>query len=768
VDSSDPQKCGALLEEGQWLDPQRSAYSPPDGYTIWQPPGCMVHNYSAEDVARCFGKRKVLFVGDSTVRQVFWAAAKKIDPSGYPKKRTLKENKELHSNMVYNTTDHHLEFLWDPYLNSSILHAELHAFRTAKEPQEGGTSEPTLSIPSSQNAASILIGGGLWQARYLDDRYFEQFKSAIDNILLTVSNYDQKTDIRFATLNGKEGLGDSIFFAPVQEPLYEELSPSRAATIKPGEISRMNEYLQELADKKRITLLSSYAAMIKGDPLTYGDSGLHVIDQISKERADALFNLRCNAKAAYNGGYPFSRTCCSAYPTINLVQLAVMAFGFVILPLSALTRYGRSKRTNRPSSNVTLNASIMLFVALCYCYFADRTAVFEKAHKRFIVSDFRSLAWGVLLLGLLTIRKIPSSGKAPISQSTQPDESFLPEAQTDEWKGWMQFFVLMYHYTGATEHLGLYIITRLLMASYVFLTAYQHSMYFLRQNDYSLRHVAGVLIRLNLSTVTISYMMRTDYMFYYLAPLLTYSFSVVYFTLRIGSSYNNKVLFVISKTLFSALLTWAFFAIPNLLELDLTFLKYTTRISWDPRSTRQNLTLDIFGPFIGLIVAILNTRISFILSPSNSYTDRLSQAIRTHFPFLRLALILLAATVFPVFYSLTSRSPDKADYNWWQPYIGILPVLAYAVVRNATLALRTLHSRAFAWLGRCALEAFVLSRHVWLAGDGRGLLSTGLFGSRDGRFWSDRWRDAVLLTPVFLWLAWRVRAATDVLAAWAV
>ena len=54
----------------------------------------------------------------------------------------------------------------------------------------------------------------------------------------------------------------------------------------------------------------------------------------------------------------------------------------------------------------------------------------------------------------------------------------------------------------------------------------------------------------------------------------------------------------------------------------------------------------------------------------------------------------------------------------------------------------------------------MLQYHIWLAADTKGILSTGLFGHEGAALGRGRWKDFVLLTGVFLWVARGVSGAT--------
>jgi hypothetical protein len=76
IDASDRYKCGALLHKGTWLG-SGSSQEPSSSLQNWQPPGCTMHEYKQTDISQCLQGRRLVFIGDSTVRQVFWAVAQK-------------------------------------------------------------------------------------------------------------------------------------------------------------------------------------------------------------------------------------------------------------------------------------------------------------------------------------------------------------------------------------------------------------------------------------------------------------------------------------------------------------------------------------------------------------------------------------------------------------------------------------------------------------------------------------------------------------------
>jgi hypothetical protein len=77
-DTTDPYKCDALLDRGRWVDsPDRDPGFPP--FHNWQVPGCLLHEYTRIDIARCIENDLMVFIGDTGTRQVFRALIRKAE-----------------------------------------------------------------------------------------------------------------------------------------------------------------------------------------------------------------------------------------------------------------------------------------------------------------------------------------------------------------------------------------------------------------------------------------------------------------------------------------------------------------------------------------------------------------------------------------------------------------------------------------------------------------------------------------------------------------
>ena len=280
------------------------------------------------------------------------------------------------------------------------------------------------------------------------------------------------------------------------------------------------------------------------------------------------------------------------------------------------------------------------------------------------------------------------------------------------------------------------------------MTGYGHTTFYLKKADFGFLRIAQVLVRLNLLTIALAYAMNTDYLFYYFAPLVSLWFLIIYVTLFVGSRFNDRIFFVIGKIIISMTLTTTLFTRTYLLEELFRLLAEFCHIHWSAKEWAFRVALDIWVVYFGMLVAIAYIRIRELRLIDH---PRWNTARQVSIGASAVALIW--------FFVFEVGQPSKFTYNKWHPYISIIPVLAFVILRNATPVLRSASSRLFAFVGTCSLETFILQYHFWLAADTKGIL---LFIP------GTRWRpiNLVFSTVMFVWLSNKVAGATGELTNW--
>ncbi|MCJ1409715.1 hypothetical protein MMC19_003797 [Ptychographa xylographoides] len=270
-DSEDPYKCGALMNRGRWLDPpDNTAHQ--KFYNNWQPPGCILHQYTGKDILACFEASSFVLVGDSTMRQIFWAIARKLDVD--TARRQEYNTSSKHQDITFqNESNVSLRFVWDPYLNSTALVNEVTHY--SQKVQQLGKQDL-----EENPSAGILIGGGLWHSCYLTNSSFQyRFEESISRVLAPLPSYNTQDN------------DDHLLLAPVLSPSYDLLSVAHT-TITAEKVDTMNDYLHHVASRNGADILWSLSLMIEAQKLAHDSGGLHVVNSISDQQADVILNLK--------------------------------------------------------------------------------------------------------------------------------------------------------------------------------------------------------------------------------------------------------------------------------------------------------------------------------------------------------------------------------------------------------------------------------------------------------------------------------------------
>lgn len=318
IDSLDPNKCDALLARGRWLQPPDAHHSI-NGHQNWQPAGCMLHEYDAGDMSICLKSRRVAFIGDSVIRQIFWAFVEKLD--------IPQRGEDKHSNISVDAHGLKVDFVWDPYLNTSSLYGEV-------------ARAPLSDSKNSQvdRATIILMGGGLWHARHLGEVCYQHFKDSIDEITRALQDGNTTRTSLSQASQSSGGADDLVLVAPILVPQYGALSPARARTITPARVERLLQHLQQSSIEQNLTVAWSFSHMTWREALAYGQDGLHISRAVAGEMANVLLNARCNVVLRQSNvkGYPMDKTCCNKYPRPNRTQSVFLIFSLGVLPVFTL------------------------------------------------------------------------------------------------------------------------------------------------------------------------------------------------------------------------------------------------------------------------------------------------------------------------------------------------------------------------------------------------------------------------------------------------
>ncbi|KAI5366634.1 putative cas1p 10 TM acyl transferase domain-containing protein [Septoria linicola] len=632
----------------------------------------------------------------------------------------------------------YLTFLYDPYLNSSALRRAVEAFRDETEDQ------PMLTV----------IGAGT---------HAVNIGASLGNYVRTVQSLASKAHALrpHSSLGSKlsqdSGPGNLILFAPA------DIHPN-SPTIEAAPYRELNKQLARSAEETPFDFLPVFSEMTDSQGQSLQGPGGQATELIVRTRAELLLSLRCNDVLASRGMISNTATCCANWRAANWIQTGFIIIALILLPALLLLDSQRSILSMESRTVVYALSSFSAVIVMLFI--ADRSQVFEHARK----DVFRWESWALFglvaaVFGATTIKRCTTQ-KVQDQQSIN-NQAFLPREQADEWKGWMQLVIIIFHY-GVEPAPFVWIVGRSIVPSYLFISGFGHTLYFLQKKDYSLQRFTGVLMRTNLPTVALAYVMRTSWAGYYYVALSTIWFVILYITLATGREYNSNIAFMLGKIVLSATLVDLFFSTEGAQETLVRLCTDFTGGSFSVRFFAKRMFNDRYMVYIGMVVALLYIwLIGVIHKPRNSSENdisRLSKVVRKHWEVLRISVVgcaLLGSCAFWYWQSALYRN----DFLSYQAYVNWIPIICYAVMRNAHPALRNFHSAGFAWLGRYSGEMYIMHFHFWLSGDQGSVLRTGFFHG-DETLLRDRWRDWIVLTPLYIASSIVVGDATGVIVAW--
>jgi N-acetylneuraminate 9-O-acetyltransferase len=655
---------------------------------------------NAQAISRCLST-DVTFVGDSTVRQLLpptfgshrlWSASPNASDHHLDDRR--------HSDISIGTEHGRIQFIWDPYLNNT----RLAGLRSTKA---NGSRDHSYELSHEHEPRSpkfVVVGGGLWHTRHLSGNN--------DSVGIEDTSPIYSAHLRDLLESRSNATEAEILpvFLPVQPPYHPWLDQERQKFFSPSRIKRMNNVLREVSEEYHYDVFWASIKMSTG-PTAFQADGLHLKSFVAKKELEVLTTRLCPRMQDY--------TCCSKSADTAQGQVLILLAALVALIGSYLHRSAAAR------------ACAIMAATLVYCFCADRTMLFERVNKLVDPQLFVFFCFFAL-------------GAGNITTSTCSADELLCREQTQEWKGWMQIVILLYHYFGMSRVAWAYRAVRVLVAAYFLLTGYGHATYFIRTKDFSFRRVAAVLLRINLLSCILPFMMDTYYQFYYF-PLLTSVWVMVTWA-TVPSELNWYSSF---RIFYSAGATTIAYA-----QSD-RFFRLLSRLGMmeiDVREFKFRFGLDLYAAFAGILLAVL-----MALRPDVLTLQRRATQVTTW------TTVLLASACY-LFHATTT---DKETFNATHRYTSVFPILIYIFMRNAFPAWRSRYSRLFAWFGRHSLETFVLQYHIWLAADTHGILHLGLFDrgytepSTRGswRFWTE----VVLITTCFLWICSAVSRATGVM-----
>ncbi|KAB1276086.1 N-acetylneuraminate 9-O-acetyltransferase [Camelus dromedarius] len=616
------------------------------------------------EAKNCLVDKHIAFIGDSRIRQLFYSFVKIINPQ-------FKEEGNKHENIPFEDkiASVKVDFLWHPEVNGSMK-------QCIKVWTEDSVAKPHV----------IVAGAATWSIKIHNgsNEALSQYKMNITSIAPLLEKLAKTSDVYWV----------------LQDPVYEDLLSENRKMITNEKIDAYNEAAVSILNSstrnsKSNVKMFSVSKLIAQETIMESLDGLHLPESSRETSAMILMNVYCNKILK-----PVDGSCCQPRPPLTLIQKLAACF-FTLSIIGYLIFYiihRNAHRKNKPCTDlesgeekkniinppvspleILLQSFCKLGLIMAYFYMCDRANLFMKENKFYTHSTFFIPIIYILVLGVF------------YNENTK-ETKVLNREQTDEWKGWMQLVILIYHISGASTFLPVYMHIRVLVAAYLFQTGYGHFSYFWIKGDFGIHRVCQVLFRLNFLVVVLCIVMDRPYQFYYFVPLVTVWFMVIYVTLALWPQIIQKKANGNCFWHFGLLLKLAF------LLLCICFLAYSQVV------------------FHGMLFAFIYLALQKRQILSEGKGEPLFSNKVSNF------LLFISVVSFLTYSIWASSCKNKAECNELHPSVSVVQILAFILIRNIPGYARSVYSSFFAWFGRISLELFICQYHIWLAADTRGIL----------------------------------------------
>ncbi|KAI9624366.1 hypothetical protein KEM48_008948 [Puccinia striiformis f. sp. tritici PST-130] len=191
-------------------------------------------------------------------------------------------------------------------------------------------------------------------------------------------------------------------------------------------------------------------------------------------------------------------------------------------------------------------------------------------------------------------------------------------------------------------------------------------------------------------------------------------FIIIWVTMFIGHQWNDRLVFLLPKLACSIILIVSFFKADRPLQYLFGFINTIFGTEWIANEWKFRVTLDIYIVYWGMITSLIYLKVKENKLIERDHSNRLDQ--------LRKSSIWISLFGLIWFFWFEISRPNKLIYNLYHPYISIIPIASFIILRNSTEFLRSTNSKFFVFIGQCSLETFIIQFHFWLGADTKGIL----------------------------------------------
>lgn len=251
------------------------------------------------------------------------------------------------------------------------------------------------------------------------------------------------------------------------------------------------------------------------------------------------------------------------------------------------------------------------------------------------------------------------------------------------------------------------------------MTGFGNFSFFYLKNDYSFVRLVQMLWRLNFLVIFLCLSQGTTYILYYICPLHTYYFLMVYCTMRVAKNLNYSKYGLRLKLAVVAVIIFLVWDVDTGLFQMIHFpfvgrkptIGATNGVMWE---WYFRTTLDHWSTFLGMIFAA-----NF---PITSLFFRKLEALPTTKCWIGKGVIGVSLGLAFVAWLRGPFMLGKFEYNMTNSFFGFIPLITYIYFRNLTPTLRSYSLKLLHEIGKTTLETYLMQHNIWLTSNAKSLL----------------------------------------------
>lgn len=287
----------------------------------------------------------------------------------------------------------------------------------------------------------------------------------------------------------------------------------------------------------------------------------------------------------------------------------------------------------------------------------------------------------------------------------------------------------------------------------MFLIGYSNYDYYYRKGNYEIINFIYLILKKITLPLILAFALNTNILDYFFPIMNIFWSIIIYSTMGILASYNNKRKFFLIKLGCSIGITFfLLILLPFISKYLFIIFSVIFGVEWNYIQWNEYIFMDFWTVWIGVGFSYLINNIYEAVDSLASHKFKIST----------LNIIGIASSVcgllfiIPIIFIL-----NQETYNKIHPWISYIIPVAYLILRNSNHMMRKRISKFLCWIGSFSLEIYILYNHFLISS---GNNSHGLIVYFPNSYWCN----LIISCIILIWLSYTISKTVAELCHWVI